>query len=151
MQSVSLKVFSCLYEAITVLFNLLYDDLIRRGLCRVIFSQELLFAVRQNRQTKMRSNFLVCLKSDALCACWVVGFSFLGLVALVSDLSAFAGPQCWGTEFPSQGGGSTSGISWNQEFSWAPSCLVGVQFHSKHSLHHLNALEVLCDLMWGFL
>lgn len=31
MQSVSLKVFSCQYEAIAVLFNLLYGGLIRKG------------------------------------------------------------------------------------------------------------------------
>lgn len=123
MRSVIVKIFSCQYEAITALFNLLCGDLIRRGLCWAIFSEELLFSVRQNGQTQMRSNFLACLKSDALCACWVVGFCCLGLVVLVSDLPAsvlghwvpFAG--CWEHLWDLLEPGGPC----------APACLVGIQ------------------------
>lgn len=94
MRSVGLKVFSCQYEAITVLFNLLYGDLIRRRLCRVIFSQELLFSVRQNRQ-----------KWDQISwsASNLLPYMHAGLLAFVFWAWLFCSQTCQPVQDPSAG------------------------------------------------
>lgn len=104
MQSVILKVFSCQYEAITVLSNLLCGDFIRRGLCRVIFSQELLFSERQKWDQISALPQIWCLVCTL--AWWLLLF----------------GLGCFGVR-----------LVLGHWVSCAPTCPVGVQVHFEHS------------------
>lgn len=145
----SLKLFSCQYEAFAVLFNLLYGDLIRKGQSHLLTGAVVFSKAEQGDKNEIKFPglpqiwCLVC-----LLGCWLLLFGLGWFGARLVTLCRTPVLGCW---VPFSGWREHPWHLLELGFSCALTCLVGVQFHLEHSLHHLNALKVLCDLMWGFL
>lgn len=101
----------------------------------------------------MKSNPFPCLPQI-----WSLAWCMLGCCLLfswvwlfwISEWLAWAGARGRSAEASSLRAAGAQGLLLPSGVSCATACLVGVQFHFEHSVHHLCASKMLCDLMWDF-
>ena len=137
------KVLRCQHEAIPVfsisvlVISLEVDHMprpVRTGVGKHLFS-----SVRQSRQPKNASHLIACVVLLACCR-------------LFCGVELFGSQTCSPMRSPSSGRRQHRAFSvlLQSGVSCPDACLVGVQLRSERSLHRLNALKTLCDLVWIF-